>query len=90
MASRAIKWNKEHDKILLKLFETPVSRGGISSDNLSKEAIKEVIRVHFPDRNFKSFASLFRNKARKFNINRQLNGARNTTSSNNYTGKSNN
>ena len=54
------KWNKQKDKLLLELFSKSISGGGVSSTDIGKEAIKEVIRKFFPEREYNSFAPLFR------------------------------
>ena len=69
-------WGKNEDLKLHRLFKLRVDRGGINPRDLTQKAIKEVQEEHFPDRPYKSFAPLFRNKARRWNINHALLGAR--------------
>ena len=76
MSTTSNKWNKEQDRKLLKLFNLPESRGGISTLDLSAAKIKEVINRHFPERQYSSFAPIYRRKARAFNISKSLDGAR--------------
>ena len=63
----ATKWGKEHKRN---------ERGGVNSNDLNSDYIKRVLRQHFPDRQYNNFAPLFRAKARKFNLNEALDGAR--------------
>ena len=69
-------WGKNEDLKLHRLFKLRVDRGGINPRDLTQKYIKEVQEGHFPDRPYKSFAPLFRNKARRWNINHALLGAR--------------
>ena len=69
-------WNKEKDFVLFNLFEKSVSDGGVSPNHLDKDTIKEVIRNHFPDRKYSSFAPLIRRKAREYKLGQSLDGAR--------------
>ena len=69
-------WGKDEDLKLHRLFKVRNDRGGVDSRDLIQKAIKEVQEEHFPDRPYRSFAPLFRNKARKWNINNALLGAR--------------
>ena len=66
---------KNEDLKLHRLFSIRNDRGGVDSRYLTQKAIKEVQETHFPDRPYRSFAPLFRNKARRWNINHALLGA---------------
>jgi hypothetical protein len=69
------KWGKEDDAKLASLFRKGASHQGVSSTNLSADAIKAVNDKHFK-RDNKNFAPLFRSKARAWNIDQTLIGAR--------------
>lgn len=70
------KWNKGDDKKLAELFRRGKKDHGINSKDLSKEQIHSVIEKFFPERTYKSFAQLYRTKARAFNLGLSLDGAR--------------
>jgi hypothetical protein len=70
------KWNKAKDAELAELFRKGPTHGGISTRDLSKKYIHHVIKEFFPDRNYKTFAPLFRDKVRKYNLAQTLAGAR--------------
>ena len=76
MAETPKVWGKVDDAKLSALFRKPPSRGGVSSHDLSQKAIEKVCTTHWPNRPYKSFSQLFRKKARKWNINKTLQGAR--------------
>lgn len=76
MSQRSKKWSKEHDALLLSLFQKQPSKGGILASDTSKNTIKAIINKHFPDRQYSSFSQLFRRKAREFLINQTLAGTR--------------
>lgn len=76
MASKVAQWNKIDDAKLAELFRKPPSRGGVSSSDLSQQHIEQVRSKHWPDRTYKNFSQLFRKKARKWNLNKALQGAR--------------
>ena len=69
-------WGKNEDSKLQRLFKLRNDRGGIDSEDLTQKTIKVVRETHFPDRAYKNFAPLFRSKARKWNLNNALIGAR--------------
>ena len=69
-------WGKNEDLKLHRLFKVRNDRVGVDSRDLTQKAIKKVQETHFPDRPYRSFAPLFRNKARRWNINHALLGAR--------------
>ena len=70
------KWNKTEDAKLAALFRKPPSRGGISSTDKSQKNIEKARAEHWPNRTYKNFSQLFRSKARKWNLNQTLQGAR--------------
>jgi hypothetical protein len=70
------KWNKGDDKKLAELFRRGKKDHGVDSKDLTKENIHKVIEKYYPDRNYKSFAPLFRTKARAYNLGQSLAGAR--------------
>jgi hypothetical protein len=74
------KWNKGDDKKLAELFRRGKKDHGVNSKDLSKESIHKVIEKFYPERNYKSFAPLFRTKARAYNLGQSLAGARRGTS----------
>jgi hypothetical protein len=74
------KWNKGDDKKLAELFRRGRKDQGVNSQDLSKEYIQKVIEKFYPERNYKSFAPLFRTKARAYNLGQSLAGARRGTS----------
>tara|TARA_B100000780_G_scaffold251616_1_gene198338 strand:+ start:47 stop:328 length:282 start_codon:yes stop_codon:yes gene_type:complete len=69
-------WGKEHDRKLLELFDRRTNRGKVSTEDLSKKYIESVLKKHFPGRSYKSFSPLFRKKARKYNLDKALEGER--------------
>ena len=69
-------WGENEDLKLHRLFKIRNDRGGVDSRDLTQKAVKVVQEKHFPDRPYKNFAPLFRNKARRWNINHALFGAR--------------
>ena len=69
-------WGKNEDLKLHRLFKIRNDRGGVDSRDLTQKSVKAVQEKHFPDRPYKNCAPLFRNKARKWNINNALLGAR--------------
>ena len=70
-------WNETYDEKLLKLLNKGPLRGGIDSNNLSKEYIVgTVIEKFFPDRVYTSFSRLYCNKVNQFRINKTLRGGR--------------
>ena len=70
------RWSKQQDEKILSLFEKQVSRGGISSEDLSKKTIANIVSKFFPERTYSNFAPLFRRKAREYNLNKSLTGLR--------------
>lgn len=72
----AKKWGKVDDKKLKELFDRGTRNRGIDSKDLSSKAIHQAIATHFPDRLYKTFAPLFGNKARLYNLDKELAGAR--------------
>ena len=70
------KWGPDEDTKLARLFSVRPSRGGVSSLDLSQKAVKAVHSKHFPERPYKTFAPLFRRKARDWELNKTLSGAR--------------
>ena len=69
-------WGKNEDLKLHRLFRIRNDRGGVDSRDLTQKSVKAVQEKNFPDRPYKNFAPLFRNKARRWNINHALLGAR--------------
>ena len=69
-------WGKNEDLKLHRLFKIRDDRGGIDPRDLTQKTVKKVQEAHFPDRPYKNFAPLFRSKARRWNINHALLGAR--------------
>ena len=69
-------WGVNEDLKLHRLFRIRNNRGGVDYRDLTQKSVNEVQEKHFPDRPYKNFAPLFRNKARKWNINNALLGAR--------------
>jgi hypothetical protein len=72
----AKKWGKEDDAKLAELFRLGPRNGGVTTKDLSAKAVKKVNDTHFPERAYKNFVPLFRKKARAYNLNQTLNGAR--------------
>jgi hypothetical protein len=70
------KWGKEDDAKLAELFRRGPRSGGVSSLDLNAKEIRKVNENHFPLRPFKNFSPLFRSKARAWNIDQSLTGAR--------------
>lgn len=70
------RWSKADDAKLAAYFRQGRRNGGINSTDLTKSHIDEVIKEFFPDRKYSSFAPLFRNKARAWNLANSLNGSR--------------
>ena len=75
-STKPAKWSKINDKKLKTLFDRGTRNRGINSEDLSTQAIHQAIETHFPDRAYKTFAPLFRNKARAYNLAKELAGAR--------------
>ena len=80
---RVPAWSKKDDAKLAELFRKGPSHGGISSNDTSVNTAKKVLLTHFPERckpdvhkAYKNFGPLFREKARAWNINQTLTGAR--------------
>ena len=69
-------WGKNEDLKLHRLFKVRNDRGGVDSRDLTQKSVKAVQEKNFPDRPYKNFAPLFRSKARRWNINHALLGAR--------------
>ena len=69
-------WKKADDVKLAELFRRGPSKGGISTKGLKPEDIHKVIANFFPDRNYTSFAPLFRRKVAAWNLEQELSGAR--------------
>ena len=63
---------KNEDLTLQRLFKLRNDRGGVDSQYLTQENIKAVREAHFPDRSYRNFAPLFRNKARKWKLSNAL------------------
>lgn len=66
------RWGPEQSARLHGLVE----EGIVKSNDLSKDYILLIMRTHFPERKYSSFAPLFRKKIRNWNLNGALNGAR--------------
>ena len=69
-------WNKSDDKKLKALFLKQVRKGGIDPQDLDSKTIHQVIANHWPDRKYKTFAPLYKRKARQYNIGQSKSGAR--------------
>jgi hypothetical protein len=76
MAGEQKKWGKGDDAKLAELFQKGPRTGGVSSTDLNAKTIHKVITGHFPTREYKNFAPLFRSKARAWNIDQALTGQR--------------
>jgi hypothetical protein len=76
MAETQRKWGKADDTKLAELFRSGPRGGGVSSTDLVAKNIHAVIQAHFPSREYKNFAPLFRSKARAWNIDQALAGQR--------------
>ena len=72
----APKWGKQDDAKLAALFRKKLSKGGVSPQDLGRDNIEKVRQTHFPERAYRNFAPLFRRKARAFNVESSLAGAR--------------
>lgn len=70
------KWGKAQNQLLQSLFEKRLDRGGISPEDTTRKTVEAVRNKYFPGRTYASFAPLFRRKARQFQLNESLNGAR--------------
>ena len=84
LKQKAGLWGHTENSKLQKLFIQRSNRGGVDSKNLNASHIRSVLEEHFPDRVYNNFAPLFRAKARKFNLNQELEGARQTRGKNCY------
>ena len=69
-------WTSADDAKLPLLFKRGPNGNGIRSSDLKPKYIHEVITRFFPDRKYDSFAQLLRTKARAFQLNQELTGAR--------------
>ena len=67
-------WNKSDNEKLAKLWHTPHS--GIDPKDLSVDAVKKVHENYFPQFKYPNFAPLYRDKARAWNVNKTLDGHR--------------
>ena len=76
MAEGVTRWGPSDDAKLLKLFSLTESKGGILTTNLSPEYIKTVHNQHFKNRKLEAFRSLFKRKARAWNVGKSKTGAR--------------
>ena len=70
------KWGKEDDAKLAELFRRGPRAGGVSPRDLGNKAVESTRDKYFKEREYKNFAPLFRKKARAWNLNQTLNGAR--------------
>ena len=68
------KWGTEEDAKLINLFRTP--RNKVDSEKLDVATVKVVHSKYWPERNYNSFASLYRAKAREFLMARTRDGHR--------------
>ena len=76
---REKKWGKEDDAKLQELFRKGPHKGGVSTTDLDIKAIKAINQKHFPSREYKNFAPLFRKKARAWNLAETLKGGKSLT-----------
>ena len=65
---------KIEDLKLKKLFRLRNSRGDVDSKDLTHKKVNAIQEQYSPDRLYRNFALLFRNKARKWNLNEVLLG----------------
>ena len=75
-AMRGVRWGPNEDTILLNLFQKGPREGGVDYRDRTKENINQVHAAHFPNRSIKSFAQVFRRKAKTFETERNLEGHR--------------
>ena len=68
------KWGSEEDAKLIDLFRTV--RNGVDPKKLDVPSVKAVHSKYWPERNYNSFASLYRAKAREFLTARTRDGHR--------------
>jgi hypothetical protein len=66
------RWSTADDKKLAELFWKDKKL----ADNLDTKSVQQVHRKPFGDRKFASFSTLYRRKARQWQVNRTLNGKR--------------
>ena len=72
-------WNEKCNKKLLILLNKGATRGGVNHLNLLKEYIEgTVIAKFFPDRQYKTFNRLYRDKVNQYRINKTLKGTQNS------------
>ena len=69
------KWVQADDAKLAELFRKG-KKGGIDHTKLTNKDIHAVIEKYYRDRPYKSFAQLFRRKARKWAVEQSLQGKR--------------
>jgi hypothetical protein len=70
------KWAAADDAKLSHIFRKGSKNGGVDTGDLSLAYVKSVHSKHFPARDYKNFAPLFRKKARAWNIAKSLEGSR--------------
>lgn len=71
---KGVRWNTSDDAKLIELFRTP--HNGVDPEKTDKDSVKAVQQKYWPNRDYKSFAPLYRTKARSFCIAASLDGHR--------------
>ena len=69
-------WTKADTTQLIELFKRGPHKNGIKTSGLRPKDIHDAIARYFPDRNYDTFAPLLRRKAKAFELDRELSGAR--------------
>ena len=72
-----VHWGTVQDAKLQRLFDLGhPSKLGVSSTDLSKEAVEAARFHHFPEWKYKTFRQTFVRKARAYQLDQELTGAR--------------
>lgn len=74
--TKAKKWGSAEDAKLATLFSKPESKGGVNPKLLTKKDVEAARAKHFPDRPYASFSQVFRSKAAKWQLEKELYGGR--------------
>ena len=69
-------WTAADDRKLAELFRRGTRNGGIGHKDISPDAIKKLIKLHFPGRTYNLTAQLFERKSAEWILNKDLESAR--------------
>ena len=80
MTNNTTRWCQQDTDKLQELFKQRADRDGISPTDLNKKALQRAIAKHWPEQQYATTANLIRKKARAWNLDKQLSGARRQSS----------